>query len=227
MNDTLNYFRTPPELRTGAYHKLTFSMMYFYGANHLLPLSHDETVHGKASVFQKMAGEYNEKHAQIKAFYMYMYAHPGKKLSFMGNEFAQVREWDEKREQDWDLLKYPLHDNFHRFMGNLNRVYLDHPALWAKDYEREGFQWLDCRQESKCVYAFERMGGKERLAAVFNFSDKAQTFQLRLENAKTYRVLLDSTAPYRETGATGKMALPADGVELALKPYTAIYFLVD
>ncbi len=226
MNDTLNYFRTPPELRTEAYHKLTFSMMYYYDANHLLPLSHDETVHGKASVFQKMAGEYDEKHAQIKAFYMYMYAHPGKKLNFMGNEFAQVREWDEKQEQDWDLLKYPLHDNFHRFMGNLNRIYLDHPALWAKDYGQEGFQWIDCHQESKCVYAFERTGGKERLAAVFNFSDREQTFQMKLENAKKYRVLLDSNAPYRETGATGDMPLPADGVELALRPYTAVYYLV-
>lgn len=226
MNDTLNYFRTPPEGRSDAYHKLTFSMMYYYDAAHLLPLSHDETVHGKASVFQKLAGEYDEKHAQIKAFYMYMYAHPGKKLNFMGNEFAQVREWDEKREQDWDLLKYPLHDNFHRFMGNLNRIYLDHPALWAKDYGREGFQWIDCHQEDKCVYAFERMGGKERLAAVFNFSDREQTFHMKLENAKKYCVLLDSNAPYQETGATGDMPLPAGGVELALKPYTAIYYLV-
>lgn len=226
MNDTLNYFRTPPEGRSDAYHKLTFSMMYYYDAAHLLPLSHDETVHGKASVFQKLAGEYDEKHAQIKAFYMYMYAHPGKKLNFMGNEFAQVREWDEKREQDWDLLKYPLHDNFHRFMGNLNRFYLDHPALWAKDYGREGFQWIDCHQEDKCVYAFERMGGKERLAAVFNFSDREQTFHMKLENAKKYRVLLDSNAPYQETGATGDIPLPAGGVELALKPYTAIYYLV-
>lgn len=226
MNDTLNYFRTPPEGRTDAYHKLTFSMMYYYDAAHLLPLSHDETVHGKASVFQKLAGEYDEKHAQIKAFYMYMYAHPGKKLNFMGNEFAQVREWDEKREQDWDLLKYPLHDNFHRFMGNLNRIYLDHPALWAKDYEREGFRWIDCHQEDKCVYAFERMSGKERLAAVFNFSDQEQTFRMKLENAKKYHVLLDSNAPYQETGATGDMPLTADGVELVLKPYTAIYYLV-
>ena len=226
MNDTLNYFRTPPEGRSDAYHKLTFSMMYYYDAAHLLPLSHDETVHGKASVFQKLAGEYDEKHAQIKAFYMYMYAHPGKKLNFMGNEFAQVREWDEKREQDWDLLKYPLHDNFHRFMGNLNRIYLDHPALWAKDYGREGFQWIDCHQEDKCVYAFERMGGKERLAAVFNFSDREQTSHMKLENAKKYCVLLDSNAPYQETGATGDMPLPAGGVELALKPYTAIYYLV-
>ena len=226
MNDTLNYFRTPPEGRSDAYHKLTFSMMYYYDAAHLLPLSHDETVHGKASVFQKLAGEYDEKHAQIKAFYMYMYAHPGKKLNFMGNEFAQVREWDEKREQDWDLLKYPLHDNFHRFMGNLNRIYLDHPALWAKDYGREGFQWIDCHQEDKCVYAFERMGGKERLAAVFNFSDREQTFHMKLENAKKYRVLLDSSAPYQETGATGDMSLPTGGVELALKPYMAVYYLV-
>ena len=184
-------------------------------------------MHGKASVFQKMAGEYEEKHAQLKAFYMYMYAHPGKKLNFMGNEFAQVREWDEKREQDWNLLSYPLHDNFHRFMGSLNRIYLAHPALWARDYDRDGFQWIDCHQESKCVYAFERMGGKERLAAVFNFSSREQTFRLKLENAKKYRVLLDSNAAYKQTGATGDIPLPAGGVELRLKPCTAIYYLVS
>ena len=226
MNDTLDYFRTPPEYRTDAYHRLTFSMMYYYDANYLLPLSHDETVHGKASVFQKMAGEYEQKHAQIKAFYMYMYAHPGKKLNFMGNEFAQVREWDEKREQDWDLLRYPLHDNFHCFMKELNRLYLAHPALWAKDFVQDGFQWIDCHQEEKCVYAFERRGGRERLAAVFNFSDKAQTFLLNPEQAKKYRVLLSSGAPYRETGATGDMPLPSEGVELELNPYAGIYLLL-
>lgn len=227
MNDTLDYFRTPPEHRPGAYHRLTFSMMYYYDACHLLPLSHDEVVHGKASIFQKMAGEYGDKHRQLRAFYMYMYAHPGKKLNFMGNELAQVREWDEKREQDWDLLAYPLHDAFHCFLKILNHLYLDHPALWAGDYHREGFRWLDCHQESKCVYAFERRGGGERLAAVFNFSGREQTFRLELPGAKGLRVLLDSAAAYRESGGGAWLPLPPEGAELRLEPYGGIYCLAQ
>ena len=104
MNDTLNYFRTAPEYRKDNYHKLTFSMMYYYDDKFLLPLSHDEVVHGKATILQKMSGKYEDKFPQARAFYMYMYAHPGKKLNFMGNEIGQFREWDEKRGQDWDLL---------------------------------------------------------------------------------------------------------------------------
>ena len=225
MNDTLDYFRTPPDQRPGAYHRLTFSMMYYYDARFLLPLSHDEVVHGKASVFQKMAGDYEDKHRQLRAFYLYMYAHPGKKLSFMGNEFAQVREWDEQRQQDWDLLAYPLHDGFHRFMARLNRLYLDHPALWAGDYDREGFQWIDCHQEEKCVYAFERRGGGERLAAVFNFSSREQAFLLKLDGAKALRPLLDSD-PSRGHGPSEAFALPPEGARLDLPPYSGFYFLV-
>ena len=119
MNDTLDYFRTPPEYRTQDYHKLTFSMMYYPSERFLLPLSHDETVHGKATILQKMHGDYEEKFPQARAFYMYLYAHPGKKLTFMGNEFGQLREWDETREQDWPILSYPVHDEFHRFMATL------------------------------------------------------------------------------------------------------------
>ena len=121
MNDTLDYFRTDPLFRGGCYHKLTFSMAYYYDSNYLLPLSHDEVVHGKATILQKMFGDYEMKFPQARAFYMYMYAHPGKKLNFMGNEIGHFREWDEKREQDWNLLDFPAHQDFHRFMADLNR----------------------------------------------------------------------------------------------------------
>lgn len=132
MNDTVDYFRTGPEYRTENYHKLTFSMMYYYDARFLLPLSHDEVVHGKATIMQKMNGDYDNKFPQARALYMYMYAHPGKKLNFMGNEIGQLREWDEKREQDWMLLDYPIHEGFARFMKDLNHLYLEHLALWEK-----------------------------------------------------------------------------------------------
>ena len=193
MNDTLDYFRTAPEYRSRDYHKLTFSMMYYYNDVFLLPLSHDEVVHGKATIAQKMHGEYEEKFPQARAFYMYMYAHPGKKLNFMGNEIGQLREWDEKREQDWDILKYPIHDAFHHFMQKLNHLYMTTPALSAKDYENAGFHWLDCHQEERCIYAFERTDGKERIAAVFNFSDEEQKgYKLPVEDAKELEVILAS-----------------------------------
>ena len=169
MNDTLDYFRTAPEYRTENYHKLTFSMAYYYDERYLLPLSHDEVVHGKATILQKMYGDYEIKFPQARAFYMYMYAHPGKKLNFMGNELGHFREWDEKRELDWNLLEYPAHQEFREFMRALNRFYLEHPAFSAEDYTQKGFRWIECDATEQCVYAFERIGEEERIAAVFNF----------------------------------------------------------
>lgn len=183
MNDTLDYFRTAPEYRGGDYHKLTFSMAYYYDERYLLPLSHDEVVHGKASILQKMYGNYEMKFSQARAFYMYMYAHPGKKLNFMGNELGHFREWDEKREMDWNLLEYPAHREFHEFMKALSRFYQKHPAFSEEDYGKKGFRWLECDAKEQCVYAFERRGGEERIAAVFNFSDKEQSIELEIADA--------------------------------------------
>lgn len=232
MNDTLDYFRTAPEYRSEHYHKLTFSMMYYYNDRYLLPLSHDETVHGKATILQKMSGDYEEKFPQARAFYMYMYAHPGKKLNFMGNEIGQLREWDEKREQDWFLLKYPNHDSFHRFMKELNALYLSRPALSAMDYGQSGFTWLDCHQEARCIYAFMRTDGKERIAAVFNFSDREQEdFELTVPGGKELTVLLASdrdiyggTKRYEEETV---VKLKKEKALLTLSPYSAVYYLVS
>ncbi|MBR1813003.1 MAG: 1,4-alpha-glucan branching protein GlgB [Lachnospiraceae bacterium] len=193
MNDTLNYFRLDPEYRTDNYHKLTFSMMYFYNDRFLLPLSHDEVVHGKATIMQKMNGQYEDKFPQARALYLYMYGHPGKKLNFCGNELGQLREWDEKREPDWDILEYPIHDAFHRFMRDLNLTYQSHPAFYEKDYAPDGFMWLDCHQEARCLYAFERRGGGERLLFLFNFSDETQAkFPLAIDGATSLKLLMHS-----------------------------------
>ena len=192
MNDTLDYFRLHPYDRKAAYHKLTFSMMYFYNEAYLLPLSHDEVVHGKATILQKMNGEYEQKFPQARALYMYMYAHPGKKLNFMGNEFGQLREWDERREQDWELLKFPIHDAFSLFMKDLSQLYLKTPAFSENDFSSDGFQWLDCHQEEKLIYAFERKTPAQRIAAVFNFSAETQTYQLPVNEAKALQLLLSS-----------------------------------
>lgn len=170
MNDTLEYFKMAPEERPKHYHKLTFSMHYFYNELFLLPLSHDESVHGKATVIQKMWGEYEDKFRQCRAFYLYMYTHPGKKLNFMGNEFAQFREWDERREQDFDILKFPMHDVFYHFMKKLNSLYKQLPALHEKEYNKEYFQWLVSDAEADSVYAYQRGKGKKSVIAIFNFS---------------------------------------------------------
>ncbi len=228
MNDTLDYFRTDPAYRSRDYHKLTFSMMYYYADQFLLPLSHDEVVHGKATILQKMFGDYEGKFPQARAFYMYMYAHPGKKLNFMGNEIGHFREWDEKREQDWNLLDYPAHQDFHRFMTDLSRLYLEHPALYEKDYETEGFQWLDCHQEEACIYAFERAGEEERVVAVFNFSDKAQdAYPLKVPGTDTLKLLLSSSDVCYggDEDAAEEVVISEGSFDIKLPAFSAVYYL--
>ncbi|MCI6534168.1 MAG: 1,4-alpha-glucan branching protein GlgB [Lachnospiraceae bacterium] len=230
MNDTLDYFRTAPEYRSRDYHKLTFSMMYYYNDTFLLPLSHDEVVHGKATILQKMNGDYDMKFPQARAFYMYMYAHPGKKLNFMGNELGQLREWDEKREQDWNILKYPIHDAFHHFMKDLNLIYQTHPALSQKDYTPDGFQWIDCHQEERCIYAFERRSDQERILALFNFSDTQQEkYEFEVKDAKKLTILIASDMEqYAGTKKYKAMNIPVQNGKaiLDLEPYSAIYLQV-
>ncbi len=191
MHDTLEYFQTPFAKRVENYHKLTFSMMYYYGERYLLALSHDEVVHGKATVLQKMCGEYADKFPQARAMYLYMTVHPGKKLNFMGNEFGQLREWDERREQDHSLRQYPIHDSFYRYIKDLNAHYLTHTALSAWDHDPSGFSWIDCHREETCVYVMSRKSQTEELIALFNFSDSAQEYTLPAPYAgEIYRVLL-------------------------------------
>ena len=245
MNDTLDYFRTAPEYRTRNYHKLTFSMMYYYDERYLLPLSHDEVVHGKATILQKMYGDYEQKFPQARAFYMYMYAHPGKKLNFMGNELGHFREWDEKRELDWNLLTFPAHQDFHRFMEDLNHFYLEHPALSELDYDTEGFQWIECHAEEKCVYVFERcakerksetgkhhdqMNRQERIVAAFNFSDEEQEIEIKCEDIKTLKRVFSSE--YKEYGGQEEkkekiIKAKKEIATLKLKPFSAEYYLIQ
>ena len=232
MNDTLDYFRTAPEYRSRDYHKLTFSMMYYYNDVFLLPLSHDEVVHGKATIAQKMHGEYEEKFPQARAFYMYMYAHPGKKLNFMGNEIGQLREWDEKREQDWDILKYPMHDGFMHFMKKLCNMYLEIPSLSRWDDAPEGFRWLDCDSALKRCYTMLRScDGGAPVAAVFNLSDRVQDgYVLNIGQGKRLKLLLDSTED-RYGGCAphypGSMTADQNGnVKLSVPRYSAAYYEV-
>ena len=222
MNDTLDYFRLSPADRISNYHKLTFSMMYFYNEKFILPFSHDECVHGKATIIQKMNGDYEKKFPQARALYLYMLCHPGKKLNFMGNELAQFREWDEKREQDWDILKYPNHDSFHHYIMELNKIYLKNSALFSDDFNTEGFQWLDCHCEEKCVYVFTRKSLKQTLLAIFNFSDKSVDYTLKNIGIKKLNLLIDSNFNCfgGEISEALTPAITSESIEFKLTPFS-------
>lgn len=222
MHDTLEFFMLPFSERSTNYHKLTFSMLYFYSEKFLLSFSHDEVVHGKLTILQKIFGEYETKFPQARLLYMYMYAHPGKQLNFMGNEIGHFREWDERREQDWNLLEFEKHQEFARFMQDLNHIYLQYPAFWKHDYDRAGFLWIDCHQEEKGVYIFKRMTEEQTILVAMNCSEKEQEYELKEEDfGDGLQLLLDSDWDiYGGVKAKGKEAAAI----LKLAPFSAQYY---
>ena len=193
MHDTLDFFATPFDQRRDAYHKLTFSMSYFYNELYLLSLSHDEMVHGKKTVIDKLWGTYEEKFAQARLLYFYMLTHPGKKLNFMGSELAHFREWDEERELDWMLLRYPLHDAFHKYIAALNGLYHAEPALYEGEYNAACFEWVACQSRDEGIYAYLRKGRGGPLLAVMNTQPKAYLkYPLYLAEGCTARMLFST-----------------------------------
>ncbi len=157
VNDVLEYFSTDPLFRKGVHTKLTFPITYAYSENFILPFSHDEAVHGKCSLLNKMPGEYDDKFAGFKAFMIYMMTHPGKKMLFMGTEFAQFIEWNEKRELDWLLLLYDKHRMTRDFVRELNHLYLDTEPFWCQDDSFDSFRWIDADNASDNVYTYLRL----------------------------------------------------------------------
>ncbi len=156
MNDTLKYYKSDPIYRGSMHNKLTFSMAYYFADRFLLPLSHDEVVHGKKNIIDKMWGTYEQKIAQFKNLWLYQYTHPGKKLNFMGNEIGHFREWDEEKEMDWFLLSYPVHQMIHRFTRDMSQIYLNHSELYINDYNEYGFQWLEADNSEHSIYIYRR-----------------------------------------------------------------------
>lgn len=220
MNDTLSFLKTDPLHRVENYHKLTFSMMYYYNENYMLTFSHDENVHGKATILQKMNGQYEDKFSQARTLYLYMYTHPGKKLNFMGGELGQLREWDESREQDWCILKYPIHDSFHNFIRKLNRIYAKHSALYEYDYDRNGFKWLDCNNESNCIYAMERKSKNETIIGIFNFCKKSKNYSISGYEQYIPKVLINTD--WKEFGGTTGHNIEIDLQNIILPPFSGI-----
>ncbi|MBI1395055.1 MAG: 1,4-alpha-glucan branching protein GlgB [Betaproteobacteria bacterium] len=156
MHDTLDYFSRDPLFRKFHHGEITFSLWYAFSENFLLPLSHDEVVHGKGSLIGRMPGDEWQQFANLRLLYGYMWAHPGKKLLFMGGEFGQRREWQHDEELEWFVLRYPLHDGLQRWMGDLNHFYREEDALHAADFSPEGFAWIDCNDAEASVLSFLR-----------------------------------------------------------------------
>lgn len=167
MNDTLKYFQRDPIYRKHHHHDLTFSMAYYQSEQFLLPLSHDEVVHGKGTIINKLWGNYEQKFAQLRLLYTYMITHPGKKLNFMGNELAQFREWSEDVSLDWMLLGNSKHAAFNRFFRDLNRIYKSHPAFSELDHEgNSGFQWIDADNMDQSIYSYYRFDESGKIFVV-------------------------------------------------------------
>ena len=196
MNDSLDYLETDPFFRKGVHNKFTFSMHYAFSENFILPISHDEVVHGKKSLLDKSPVPYEDKFANFKAFLGYMYAHPGKKLTFMGIDIAQFIEWDEERELDWLLMLYPKHVFTHRYVKELNKYYKSTPALWENDSDWDGFRWHVVDDNNNNVFAFSRRdrSGKEVLV-VSNFSNQIlKNYEIGVDTWGSYKIVLNTDA---------------------------------
>lgn len=238
MHDVLNYMHEDPVYRRWHHNELTFGLLYAYSENFVLPLSHDEVVHGKGSLLEKMSGDDWQKFANLRAFYGFMWAYPGKKLLFMGGEFAQRREWNDNAELDWGLLQYDSHKGVQHLVTDLNKVLKETPALYEKDCEFGGFEWLDVDDKDNSVVAFARWGqsGDECVVCISNFTPVVRhNYRIGVPKAGTYREILNTDSAYywgsnvgtSDVAAVDSEAIPFHGkdqsVNVTLPPLATIY----
>ena len=191
MNDTLNYLKLDPIYRKWHQNDITFSMAYFYSERFILPLSHDEVVHGKATIVDKMWGTYDDKFAQARALYTYMFGHPGKKLNFMGNELGMLREWDEQKGCDWFLRKYPMHAAFEKFFQDMTGICTENDAFFY-GYDHSNFQWINPDDADHNMFSFMRKGSKDVYVFIINFSTNPYRLQFGVPYPGTYTELLNT-----------------------------------
>jgi 1,4-alpha-glucan branching enzyme len=225
MHDTLKYFQTDPLFRGGNHNSLTFGLIYAWSENFILPFSHDEVVHMKGALLNKMPGDEAQKFATLRALYGYMWAHPGKKLLFMGGEFGQWREWSERESLDWHLLEDPLHKGVQSLIRDLNRIYGEENSLWEADSEAAGFQWIDADNASENIVSFIRRSpvtGKE-LVCVCNFSPVPRSgHRLGLPKAGKYPLLIDTNAGVYAGAGSEVETLVAEEVPLHGQQYSSV-----
>ncbi len=234
MHDTLSYMQAEPVHRKYHQDQLTFSQIYAYTENFVLPFSHDEVVHLKKSMISKMPGDMWQQFANLRLLYAYQYAHPGKKLLFMGQEFGQWREWNAKEELDWSLRDFPTHDGLLKLVGDLNRLHREVSALHHFDFEQQGFQWMDCHDAEQSVISFLRKDGEgETVICVFNFTPVVRSdYRIGAPAAGDYREILNTDSAYyggADIGNLGKIKsknVPWMGfehsLELTLPPLGAL-----
>lgn len=229
MNDFLEYVKLDPYFRKGAHNLMTFAMTYAYSENYILVLSHDEVVHLKCSMFNKMPGLYDEKFANLKVAYSFMMGHPGKKLLFMGQEFAQLQEWSEARELDWYLLGEERHQQMQAYVKALLHLYRKHSALYEQDTKPEGFRWINVNDGDRSIFSFMRFGksGKKNLLFVCNFTPVERTdYRVGVPKRKQYRLVLDSdAAAYGGSGREKPDVYKAEKKECDGLPWSIAYSL--
>ena len=236
MNDTLDYMEKDPVYRKWEHNKLTFSSMYSQSENYVLPLSHDEVVHGKKSLVDKMPGDYWRKFANLRLLFSYMYAHPGKKLLFMGGEFGQFIEWNYKQSLDWLLLDYDKHQLTQDFMQELNQVYLKEKALWELDHEDQGFRWIEADDNEQSVISFIRSSenGSQKLIILLNFTPNPRdNYRIGVPGPGNYELILNSDqkvfggSNYETAARVKAEAKPFHGfdysISINLPPLAGIY----
>ena len=236
MHDTLYYFEREPVHRRFHHSNLTFRMLYAFGENFMLPLSHDEVVHGKGSLLAKMPGDEWQKFANLRVLYGWMYAQPGKKLVFMGGEFGQWKEWDVEQSLDWHLLDYPMHGGLRLWVGDLNRILREEKALHEMDFDPRGFQWIDVTDADHSVVSLIRRGRmpEDVVVAVFNFTPVPRhNYQIGIPGAGRWTEVLNSDAPLYGGSGMGNMggveAVPVSmhghshSVTLTLPPLGALF----
>lgn len=224
MNDTLEYMEKDPLFRKEIHNKLTFSIMYTYSENYILPLSHDEVVHGKKSLLDKMPGDYWQKFANLRLLYGYMTAHPGKNLLFMGGEFGQFIEWNYKQELDWFLLDYKKHKKMAHYVKRLNNFYLNEEALWILDHEQDGFKWVEADDNNFSMISFLRFSQTEGkyLLIICNFTPvPRENYRVGIPEYNSYDLVF--TSDLKEFGGTGdfnKLKYKSEKVSCQSQPYS-------
>jgi 1,4-alpha-glucan branching enzyme len=198
MHDVLNYMSLDPVLRKYHHNEITFSLVYAFAENFVLPFSHDEVVYGKGSMLRKMPGDYFQKFANLRLLYGFMFGHPGKKLLFMGDEFGQWSEWNHDASLDWHLLNEPLHEGLKRWVRDLNTLYRGEPLLYETDFDPGGFEWVDCKDFQRSIISFLRRSrnGEDQLLFVCNFTPVVrQNYRVGAPSEGFWKEILNSDAP--------------------------------